>query len=68
MAGNVLTATFSGVQGHAYIIEYRDDLGAIGWRTFFEVPVLSSSGPVEVPCDAAANPGRYFRVSTTPSP
>jgi len=64
-SNDVVTITWSAIANQTYLVQDKDDLGAVGWNDL--LPNVTASGPTATKINSGATAGqRFYRVRLTP--
>src|SRR5437870_7053862 len=63
-SNDLVTITWSAIANQTYLVQYKDDLGAVGWNDL--LPEVTASGPTATKTSAATVGQRFYRVRLSP--
>jgi len=63
-SNEVVTITWSAIANQTYLLQYKDDLGVVGWNDLF--PEVTASGPAATKTSTATSGKRFYRIQLSP--
>jgi len=64
-SNDLVTITWSAIANQTYLVQYKDDLGAVGWNDL--LPGVTASGPTATKINSGSPSGeRFYRVRLVP--
>jgi hypothetical protein len=59
---NTVTLRFNALVGHAYTVQFTDDLASAAWFTLREIPAAAADQIIEIPEGAQTQTNRFYRI------